>query len=212
MDWRERAECASGGRDLDRWFDAVEDPDTGERRVDEAGLAECRRACLACPVRVACYAEVMGEEGNAVEERRYGVRAGTTPEQRASLYRRFAVSCPDCGEVFDPAGSIDGVLVCDCGEQLMWEVDDRGDQWLDRHTALAARVAQWLSARAVEGDRVPSPTSLAKELGVRKDDVIRVYRAAVRDGVLVEGAGRGVFTRAAGAKATAGWRPQWLRT
>lgn len=146
-------------------------------------------------------------EGNSVEERRYGVRAGTTPEQRASLYRRFAVSCPDCGEFFDPASSINGLLVCECGEQTMWEVDDQGDQWLDRHSALAARVSGWLLDRAVEGDRVPSPTALARELQVRKDDVIRVYRAAVRDGILTEGEGRGVYFRGAGARATAAWQP-----
>jgi hypothetical protein len=160
---------------------------------------------------VECYEDVMEYEGNAAEDRRHGVRAGTTPEQRASLYRRVAVSCPDCGETFDPLGAIVGELVCSCGDQSMWEVDDLGDQWLDRHSALATRVAEWLSARAVPGERVPSPTALSKELSVRKDDVIRVYRAAVRDGVLTEGEGRGVYYRAPGARATIDWQPTWLK-
>lgn len=136
----------------------------------------------------------MRAEGNATEERRHGVRAATTPEQRASLYRRFAVRCPDCGETYDPAGSINGLLVCDCGEQQMWEVDDRGDGWLDRHSHLAARVRATLDW-AEPGDRVPSPTALAKTLGVRKDDVVRVYRALARDGWVVEGDGRGAYFR-----------------
>jgi transcription factor WhiB len=205
--WRERAECASGGTNLDLWFDSVEDPYTGARRIDEPSLALCRRLCGRCPVRIECFADAMRIEGNAVEERRHGVRAGTTPEQRASLYRRFAVACPDCGETFDPAGSVNGRLVCECGEQAMWSVDDRGDQWLDRHSTLAVRVGEWLLGRAAPGERVPSPTALARELQVRKDDVIRVYRAAVRDGVLVEGGGRGVYLRAAGNRAVRGWRP-----
>lgn len=207
MGWRDRAACASGGRDLSTWFDAVEDPETGRRRVDEQSLARCRAACLRCPVRVACYQDVMEYEGNAVEERRHGVVAGTTPEQRASLFRRFAVSCPDCGEYFDPLSAINGLLVCECGEQVMHEVDDLGDQWLDRHSALAQTVGAWLAANAEPGDRVPPPTALARDLGVRKDDVIRVYRAAVRDGVLVRGDGRGVYYRNWGSRATRGWRP-----
>jgi hypothetical protein len=137
----------------------------------------------------------MAEEGNAIEERRHGVWAGTTPEQRASLYRRFAVACPECREVFDPAASINGLLVCECGEQVMWSVDDRGDQWLDRHSSLAARVGRWLQDYTEPGERVPSPTALARTLVVRKDDVIRVYRAAVRDGMLRAGPGRGVYYR-----------------
>ncbi len=150
----------------------------------------------------------MQDEGNAVEERRHGVRAMTTPEQRASLYRRFAVRCPDCGEIYDPAGSIFGSLICECGEFTMWEVDDRGDQWLDRHSSLAQRVARVLLDRALPGNQVPSPTALAKELQVRKDDVIRVYRAAVRDGVLSEGERRGEYFRGAGNRATAEWDPR----
>lgn len=205
--WRTKAACASDGRDLDLWFDAVEDPDSGERRVEESMLAQCRAACTRCPVRVPCFEDIMEFEANAVEERRFGVRAMTTPEQRASLYRRFAVRCPDCGETYDPAGSILGSLVCECGEFVMWEVDDRGDQWLDRHSSLAQRVSAWLVDRALPGQRVPSPTSLAKELQVRKDDVIRVYRAAVRDGVLKEGEARGVYFRGQGNRATADWAP-----
>lgn len=191
--WRDRAACASNGRDLSRFFDAVEDPDTGKRRVDEAALAQCRAACMRCPVRLDCYAEEMATEGGAPAHMRFGVRAGTTPEQRDSLYRRFAVACPDCGETYDPLGAIDGLLVCACGDQRMWSVDDRGDQWLDRHSALAMRVRAWLARESGPGARVPSPTSLARDLRARRDDVIRVYRALVRDGRLIEGEGRGVF-------------------
>lgn len=136
----------------------------------------------------------MEAEANATEERRHGVRAATTPEQRASLYRRFAVRCPDCGETYDPASSINGLLVCDCGEQQMWEVDDRGDQWLDRHSQLARKIRDWYQY-TLPGERVSSPTALAKSMGARKDDVVRVYRAFVRDGWLVEGEGRGVYFR-----------------
>lgn len=201
--WRDRAACL-GAPDPNRWFDCVEDPETEERRIDEAALAQCRAACLRCPVRVECFAEAMADEQDAASERRFGVRAMTTPEQRASLYRRFAVGCPDCREIYDPAGLINGKMVCDCGEFEMHEVDDRGDEWLDRHSTLAARMFAEAPRLWAPGDRMLSPTAWAKELHVRKDDAIRVVRAMVRDGLVVKGERRGEYVWQGGRRA---WRP-----
>lgn len=187
-----------------RWFDAVEDQETEERRIDEAALASCRAACLRCPVRVECFAEAMADEGADLAQFRFGVRAMTTPEQRYSLRQRFAVACPDCREFYDPAGLINGVMVCDCGEFTMHEVDDRGDEWLDRHSALAARMFSEAPTRWSPGDLMLSPTAWAKELKVRKDDAIRVVRAMVRDGLVRPGERRGEYLWLGGRRA---WRP-----
>lgn len=100
--------------------------------------------------------------------------------------------------------------MCECGPSRASAIPDRGDGWMDRHSDLYPRVvATILPAQA--GERVPSPTEWARENRVRKDDVIRVYRALVEDGMLVLGEGRGVYVKNRGNGALARWRPGPLR-
>jgi hypothetical protein len=205
-DWRDRAACL--GEPLVRFF---EDPLPDDGGTDEQALAYARSFCVRCPVRAACLDTELAEEGRAVEGRRFGVRGAMTPAQRASLYRRGTRACPSCNEAFDPLGLIDGHLVCECGERLAARIPDEGDLWLDRHTALATTVVRWVLANSHPGDRVPSPSALARQLGERKDDVVRVYRAMVEDGVVISGPGRGVYTRNWGRGAMKRWVPAPLR-
>lgn len=201
-----RAACF--GEDTNRFFD---DPLPEEGGIDEVALAYARRFCLRCPVRGTCLDVELTKEGRAVEERRFGVRGAMTPQQRASLYRRGTRACPTCGERYDPAGLITGHLECACGVKLTAPIPDLGDQWLDRHTDLSRRIAAWVLANSGQGDRIPSPTALARQLGERKDDVVRVYRALLEDGVIVAGEGRGVYYRNAGPGAVKRWVPGPLR-
>lgn len=205
-DWRDRAACLT--EPLVRFF---EDPLPEYGPPDEGALAYARSFCVRCPVRGQCLDAELREEGRAVEGRRFGVRGGMTPQQRASLYRRGTRCCPRCGEAFDPLGLIDGHLVCECGEKVAPPIPDEGDLWLDRHTQLSKTVVAWVLANTRPGDRVPSPTSLARVLEERKDDVVRVYRALVEDGVVTSGPGRGVYTRNWGRRAIRAWRPGPLR-
>lgn len=204
--WRDRAACL--GQPLARFF---EDPFPEDEGTDEQALAYARSFCVRCPVRGECLDAELAEEGRAVEARRFGLRGAMTPAQRASLYRRGTRSCERCGERYDPVGLIDGHLVCDCGEKVAAPIPDEGDLWLDRHTALSKTVVAWVLANTKPGDRIPSPTSLARDLGERKDDVVRVYRAMVEDGVVVSGPGRGVYTRNWGRGAIKRWVPAPLR-
>lgn len=81
---------------------------------------------------------------------------------------------------------------------------------MDRHSELYPRVVATVFL-ARTGERVPSPTEWARENKVRKDDVIRVYRALVEDGMLVPGEGRGIYVRNRGNGALARWRPGPIR-
>lgn len=200
MSWRESARCASDGADLSRWFDSVEDPDTDETRIDEAGLAFCRGVCFRCPVRIDCLEDVMNMERGYGEKFRFGVRGGLTPDQRASLWRRdgegdVAWRCSECADALDPRGLITGWRECwECGpDGTQPGLSDLGDQWADRHTRLAFEVRGWLWGYRA-GDLVPSPTAYAREHGVRKDDAVRVYRAFLEEGLLVHEA-KGVYRR-----------------
>ena len=47
---------------------------------------ECKLICRSCPVRAKCLATALVEEGTAPAEERYGVRAGLTPDERATLH------------------------------------------------------------------------------------------------------------------------------
>lgn len=73
-EWRRNAACADS------------DPETFfplSYRQDEQ-VRPARRICGRCPVRSACLADVMATEDPA---RRWGVYGGTTPAERAALYR-----------------------------------------------------------------------------------------------------------------------------
>ena len=75
-DWRDRAACL--GDDHDAFF---------PHRDDATGTDAALRVCATCPVATECLEAALAKEGNLAGQYRYGIRGGTTPEQRASLAR-----------------------------------------------------------------------------------------------------------------------------
>ena len=191
--WRDQGECV--GEEQSRWFDPVEE------QLDEVGIAYARSRCFDCPVRFECFESAMGWEDGSAEQYRFGIWGGMTPQQRASLWRRGEASwkCAGCGQVYDPTALMRGLAVCGCSSQVTAPISDAGDQWAERHTRLAQTVIEWVTTLETDAE-VPSPTAYAREHGIRKDDVIRVYRALVEDGIIVRvGLGQYRRNRAAGA-------------
>ena len=87
--WKARAAC-QGAPPAVFFEDALED-----QKVVQEGLAAAREICGACPVRQECLAYAMKVERGLPLKRRYGVWAGTVPEDRVvidPLVRRKATS------------------------------------------------------------------------------------------------------------------------
>ena len=74
-DWREVAACR--GMADDTFF-----PDPG----DTAAVNHAKTVCAGCPVRRACLAEALAEEGGRTKAYRFGVRGGKTHGQRYAMY------------------------------------------------------------------------------------------------------------------------------
>lgn len=77
MTWQENAACT--GQPLDLFFPV-------EKLRARDPYAAGRALCESCPVRDACLTTAMAEEPR--ESRRYGLRGGLTPDQRATLVRK----------------------------------------------------------------------------------------------------------------------------
>ncbi|HET6857578.1 MAG TPA: WhiB family transcriptional regulator, partial [Streptomyces sp.] len=73
-------------------------PERGDRRT--AALA--REICMQCPVRAVCLTDALESEDDASHSHRFGIRGGTSPEQRYKIYRRTAARAGTGGA---PAGS-----------------------------------------------------------------------------------------------------------
>lgn len=207
-EWLERAACA--GLPGEMFFDDVfpEDDEGLPLEPVPPALAKARAVCASCPVRMQCYVEAMEQEDGAARDRRHGVRAGTTPAQRYSLWRRDAVRCEQCGEVYDPLGVIEGEVVCSCGSFQEPPIPDDGDLWYPRHDALLARLTDYLLEHTEAGDRILPPYRMLEVLGHRrKDDMPLVYQRLIDDGLIERGEGRGVYYRRAGKRALADWVP-----
>ena len=71
--WRKGAAC----RNYPTWL-FYDESDEGD---DEAKLI-----CASCPVHRQCLAQALIEEGRAPADERFGIRAGLTPEERATLH------------------------------------------------------------------------------------------------------------------------------
>lgn len=56
-------------------------PETGQHDLTRAA----KRICAGCPVRRACLAEALAEEGTARASHRHGVRGGCSPRERAAI-------------------------------------------------------------------------------------------------------------------------------
>lgn len=181
--------------------------------LDVHALERARSICATCPVRVACHEEAMTEEDGYSAARRFGVWGGITPEQRYSIWRRDAVRCYRCGEVYDPLGLVQGEVACECGVFQEAPIPDTGDQWFPRHDGLLARFKEWLLANSKPGDSIPPPYKMLTLLGHRrKDDMPLCYERLIADGLLEKGEKRGQYTRRAGKKALVRWRPPARRT
>lgn len=182
-----------------------------EDALTEAGLAQARTVCVTCPGRPECLDDAMAFEDGRSVGRRFGVWAGTTPIQRASLALRGegARRCA-CGELYDPLHLLSGRLRCECGRSRnLPPLSEAGDGWTDRHTKVAERALDWLVEHVQVGESAPVPSVMAEHLSVRRHDVARVYVAFIEDGTLMsERIGkRRVYRRKAGVGVMKNWRP-----
>lgn len=207
MGWEDRAACAGLPGSMffgDIWPDGEEQ----DGPLDADALARARAVCASCPVRVQCYTAALAEEAGAAESRRFGVRGGTTPAQRYSIWRRDSSTCERCGEVYDPLGLIEGEVVCACGAFSEPVIPDVGDTWYPRHDGLLQRLVDYLLEHTKPGDQILPPYRMLEALGHRrKDDMPLVYERLIEDGLIERGEKRGVYYRRAGKGALLRWRP-----
>ena len=206
MEWRDSAACLNTVPNID-FFDLM--------LLDEL-CEECivsvREVCHTCPVRRACFTEIMADERGREAADRHGVRAYLSPGQRESIEKRGITSCPACGSVRDPVLLAQGTLHCPrrCGfpDRSIIPPPHQGDQWTKRHTTLSKRIVGWLVDSVDPGQDVPGPSQMSDLMGgVRRSDVLRVYRELVKDGTLVQ-SGQD-YTRG-GKVATHNWKPNWF--
>lgn len=54
---------------------------------EEAASWKALAVCRSCPVVASCLAAALREEGSAQARNRFGIRGGTLPGERGSLYR-----------------------------------------------------------------------------------------------------------------------------
>ena len=205
--WTDRAACA--GLDPSRFFEDIwPEDEEGVSTFQAPAFERARSVCAACPVRVPCYADAMVEEAGSAQSRRFGMRGGVTPSQRYSIWRRDAIACEQCGEIYDPLGLVAGEVVCECGSFEEPPIPPAGDEWFPRHEGLLSRLVAYLLAKTQPGDRILPPYRMLAELGHRrKDDLPLVYERLIADGLIRRGAGRGEYYRCAGKAALASWVP-----
>lgn len=80
-DWREDARCASLPKDV--FFSYSDSNKGGPRNQREIRVRKARAVCRLCPVIDKCY------EFAVKNNEPHGIWAGTLPEQRKYLYKRF---------------------------------------------------------------------------------------------------------------------------
>lgn len=177
------------GADPDIFF---EDAWTRKHIPFNKALEKARGFCDNCPVRSKCLTDEMDYEKGALPSHRAGVYGGMTPHQRHSLEKR--------GTRYVEADPVD----------LRRNIPDRGDQWEERHTALAREIITWLVEHTPEGMEVPSATKLSRILGGRLNDVRRVYQALQEDQIIVR-TDKGSLVRKSSATATKKYLPKHLR-
>lgn len=78
--WKDDAACR-GAPSRIFFEDAIND----QGKVIQEGLAEARTLCGSCPVKQECLAYAMEYERGVPLRRRYGVWAGTVPEDRVLI-------------------------------------------------------------------------------------------------------------------------------
>jgi WhiB family redox-sensing transcriptional regulator len=206
--WEDRAACSNMPTSMFFEDVAPEDDEGNPLPLNQDALARARAVCQSCPVRTDCYLAAMAEEGGAAESRRYGIRGGTTPGQRYSIWRRDSLRCERCNEAYDPLGLVAGEAVCGCGFNTEPPIADVGDTWYPRHDGLLARLIDYLLENTKPGDRILPPYRMLEALGHRrKDDMPLVYQRLIDDGLIEKGPGRGEYYRRAGKGALLRWSP-----
>lgn len=204
--WRQSARCAPAGPGPffdEPWADDQLQVDVLERTRDAY--------CGLCPVRRACLADIMEHEKGQIAADRFALVAYLSPGQRESIEKRGIATCPRCGAVRDPLLLAEGRLECPvkCGQRsvMVTPPPHEGDQWTKRHTTLSKRIVAWVFDTTLPGDVVVSPTQMSEMMGgVRRSDVLRVYRELVTDGTLVELDKQ--YHRGA-MLASRNWSPKW---
>lgn len=203
--WYERAVCRGADDQMSLFFEQVLIDGT-KVRTDHAHTAVRQQFCARCPVRRQCLSTALQMEQSSSTKYRFGVWGGLTPAQRHSLEKRGGAACPSCGALLDPLAFVIGELECDCGwASSVQPLPEEGDDWRDKHDALAERVVAWLIDNSEVGEPVPRPTTLARTLGARKADVVRVYDALLFDGTLKRVSKQ--YVRAGSTQALRTWRP-----
>lgn len=79
--WQHDAACV--GTDTEAFFPSGK---WGTPSDAQEVYAKAARICDGCPVRVDCLETALAEEGDMARSNRYGMRGGTTPGQRRSIY------------------------------------------------------------------------------------------------------------------------------
>lgn len=186
MTWQDGAACVE--HDTDVFFDdiwPVDDNGNTSRLPDDDALTVAVAVCRRCPVRRECLMHALAAEVGEPLQRRFGLDAGLTPEQRFSLQHRGVRRCR-CGRVFDPLQYETGRLSCaDCGdERRTTPLAKNGDDWASRHTTLGTSVVAWMIEHVDVGENMPNPSQIAQLFGKRHQDVARVFTALVADGTL----------------------------
>lgn len=92
MRWQELAACRPTGDPVrDELVDRIMYPENGaasnDRTVRHLAHQEGVAFCQGCPVIAECLTDALRMEGGGGSGR-WGVRGGTTPDQRAEMYRR----------------------------------------------------------------------------------------------------------------------------
>lgn len=81
--WTKQALCARpeyAKRHDELWFATPSQTDK---------IAEAKRLCNLCPVRMSCLRAEMAAEGNWSQDRRHGVRGGLDGAERHALYKEL---------------------------------------------------------------------------------------------------------------------------
>lgn len=208
------AKAACDGLGDTPFFDDIwtVEEDGTEVGPDEEALATARAICASCPTRLECFVDVMDDEEGYALSRRAGFRAGLTPAQRYSIWRRDVVRCIQCREVYDPMGVAAGEVVCECGEFTEEPVPDEGDTWYPRHDVLLKKLVTYLVENTKPGDRILPPYRMMRELGHRrKDDMPVCYERLIDDGLIVRGERVGEYYRSGSHRALVSWVPAHRR-
>ncbi|HEY9367890.1 WhiB family transcriptional regulator [Streptomyces sp.] len=156
--WRSAAECLN--TDPEVMF-----PDPSDRKGNE----RARSICATCPVRKACLAAAMDEEGGKAKESRWGVRGGLTGGQR--YYLRTRNRMPRANGEKPRAKQPSTRPLAPCGTGAAYDRHVRNHEPVDnacREAHNAERRAARARKKAAAGEPVAGPVVCGTRRGYRK--------------------------------------------